>query len=339
MKLVSINIVNWNGLQFIGHCIDSIKLQTYKNIEINIIDNNSSDGSVDFLTTKYPDIKLVKNMRNEGFSKAHNQAIIISSGEYILPLNFDIILAPTFVEEMVNAIESSSEVGIVSGKLYILRDGEKTNIIDSTGITMQGMFPADRGQNEIDSNQYAKVEDVFGASGAAPLFRREMLEDIRLNEEYFDEDFYIYVEDVDLCWRAQLYGWKALYTPLAIAYHSRGATRKNDSEMKRDYLLIGYRNRYWTIIKNVILLNLLKNILLLLIVELKFYLDRILQRNYFIFKLPFMVLKGVPQMLRKRAMIQRNRKVTSCYMDRFFFDNWGHFLKAKFLKKLLQVKQ
>jgi GT2 family glycosyltransferase len=338
LKLVSINIVNWNGLNFLGKCIESIKLQTYKNIEINIIDNNSSDGSVDFLITKYPEVKLVKNAQNEGFSKAHNQAIIISSGEYILPLNFDIILAPTFVEEMVNAIESSSEVGIVSGKLYILRDGEKTNIIDSTGITMQGMFPADRRQNKTDSNHYDKVEYVFGASGAAPLFRREMLEDIKINEEYFDEDFYIYVEDVDLCWRAQLHGWKALYTPLAIAYHHRGATRKNDSEMKRDYLLIGYRNRYWTIIKNVILLNLLKNILLLLIVELKFYSNHILQRNYFIFKVPFMVLKGISQMLRKRSVIQKKRKVPAAYMESFFFDGIRYaIIKEKFIKFVKRI--
>lgn len=329
LKLVSVNIVNWNGLNFLSNCIESIKLQTYKNIEINIIDNNSTDGSVDFLSGKYPDIKLVKNMRNEGFSKAHNQAIMISSGEYILPLNFDIVLSPAFVEEMVKAIESSPKIGIVSGKLYALKNGGKTNIIDSTGITMQGMFPADRGQNETDSGQYDKIEYVFGASGAAPLFRREMLEDIKLNKEYFDEDFYIYVEDVDLCWRAQLYGWKALYTPSAIAYHSRGTTRENDSEMKRDYLLIGYRNRYWTIIKNVILFDLLKNFLWLSIIESRFYLSNILQKNYFIFKVPFMVLSGVSRMLRKRIMIQRKRKVSSIYMEQFFFSEIRHTVKKK----------
>ena len=97
----------------------------------------------------YPEITILKNTRNEGFSKAHNHAIGISSGEYILPLNFDIILTPTFVEEMVKAIESSCEIGIVSGKLYALRDGEETNIIDSTGITMQGMFPADRDKMKL----------------------------------------------------------------------------------------------------------------------------------------------------------------------------------------------
>lgn len=319
-------------MHFLGDCIKSIKSQTYNNIEINIIDNGSSDGSIDFLREKHPEINPIINAQNEGFSRAHNKAIIISSGEYILPLNFDIVLAPTFVEEMVKAIESSSDIGIVSGKLYAIKKGEKTNIIDSSGITMQGMFPADRGQNETDSNQYNKLEYVFGASGAAPLFNREMLEDIRLNDEYFDEDFYIYVEDVDLCWRAQLFGWKAIYTPSAIAYHHRGVTRKYDSDMKKDYLLIGYRNRYWAIIKNALLSNLLKNILLLLIVELKFYAWHTLERNYFIFKVPLMVLKGVSRILRKRIVIQKRRKVSASYMEKFFFNHHRHIIKERFKK-------
>jgi GT2 family glycosyltransferase len=338
VKKVSINIVNWNGLRLIGNCIESIKLQTYKNIEINIIDNNSSDGSVDFITAKYPDITLIKNNYNEGFSKAHNQAIRISSGDYILPLNFDIVLTPTFVEEMVKAIEFSNEVGIVSGKLFVLKDGEKTNIIDSTGVSMKGMFPADRGQNEIDSGKYDKTESVFGASGAAPLFSRIMLEDIKIGSEYFDEDLYIYVEDVDLCWRAQLYGWKTLYTPLAIAYHHRGATRQNNSVMKMDYLLLGYRNRYWAIIKNAVLSNLIRNISSIILVEMEFYVNNIRQRNYFVFKVPYMVLKGVPKMLRKRSVIQKRRNASADYMKNFFWDNAKQSIMEK-AKNLLRDSQ
>ncbi len=329
LELVSINIVNWNGFDYLSNCIESIKAQTYKNIEINIIDNNSTDGSVKFLAKKYPEIKLIVNTLNEGFSRAHNQAIKISSGKYIIPLNFDIILSSAFVEEMVKAIESSPGIGIVSGKLYALRNGGKTNIIDSTGITMQSMFPADRGQNETDSGQYDNLEYIFGASGAAPLLSLDMLEEIKLNTEYFDEDFYIYVEDVDMCWRAQLYGWKALYTPAAIAYHHRGATRQDDSAMKADYLLIGYRNRYWAIIKNAILINLIKNFFWVSIKEWRFLLSNLVQKNYFIFKLPCMVLSGVPRMLRKRRIIQKKRKASSRYMEQFFFSDIRHTIQEK----------
>ena len=335
MKRVSINIVNWNGLHFLGECIESIKLQTYKNIELMIIDNNSSDGSVDFLNAKYPEIKLLINTHNEGFSRAHNQAIKMSCGEYIIPLNFDIILAPSFVEEIVKAIESSPKIGIVSGKLYALTNGSEINIIDSTGITMSGMFSSDRGQGEPDSHKYDKMEYVFGASGAAPLFRREMLEDISLHGEYFDEDFYIYVEDVDLCWRAQLFGWKAVYTPLAIAYHHRGATRKSDSEMKLNYLIIGYRNRYWAIIKNALLSDLIRNILLVILVEMEFYANNIMQRNWFVFKIPFIALKGIPRMLRKRIVIQKKRSISADYMEKFFWDDVKQSVRKK-AKNLLR---
>lgn len=322
MELVSINIVNWNGLPFLSGCIDSIKSQTYKNIEINIIDNCSSDDSCNFLSDKYPEIRLLRNCKNEGFSRAHNQGIDISSGEYILPLNFDILLSPDFVEKMVKAVKSYKNVGIASGKLYILNNGEKTNIIDSTGISMLGMFPADRGHNEFDCRRYDMLSPyIFGASGAAGLLCREMLYDIKIGKEFFDEDFYIYVEDVDLCWRAQLYGWKAVYTSEAVAYHYRGATREKNHNLKREYFIMGYRNRYWAIIKNAAVLSFLKNILWIFIRELGFYLHNILCKNYFVFTVPTMVLKKLPKMLKKRSIIQKKRGVSLRYMDQFFFSN------------------
>ena len=330
MKLVSVNIVNWNGLDFLNNCILSIKQQTHSNIEINIIDNNSSDESVQFLREHYPEINLLVNSENMGFSKAHNQAIDISNGDYIIPLNFDITLTTTFVEEMVRAIESSSEIGIVSGKLYIMNDIGQTTTLDTTGIIMSGMYPADRGQYEADTGQFNDTELVFGASGAAPLLSRMMLEDIKINNEYFDEDFFIYVEDVDLCWRSQLYGWKALYTPSAVAYHFRGATRDSNSKMKKDYLLLGHRNRYLAVVKNAILMNLLKNFFWILIYETGFYLGQIRNGNYFIFRVPFMVVGKVRKILAKRLIIQNNKKVNSNYMETFFFSNTLQFSKIKF---------
>ena len=340
MNLVSINIVNWNGLKFLNSCILSIKQQTYSNIEINIIDNNSSDESVRFLSEHYPEINLSVNSENRGFSKAHNQAIDISKGDYIIPLNFDITLTPTFVEEMVRAIESSPEIGVVSGKLYIMNNIGKTTTIDTTGITMSGMYPADRGQYEADEGQYSNRELVFGASGAAPMLSRKMLEDIKINNEFFDEDFFIYVEDVDLCWRAQLYGWKAFYTPSAVAYHFRGATRESSSDMKKDYLLLGHRNRYLAIIKNSILSNLLKNMIWIIIFETRFYLGQIIQGNLFILKVPFMVSQKIKAIMPKRAKIQSKINVSANYMENFFFTDMMRTIKNKidkvFIKRSLK---
>ena len=332
MKRVSINIVNWNGKRFLRDCIESVRAQTYGNIEITVIDNASSDGSANMLEKVYPEVALVRNGRNEGFSKAHNQAIRMTSGEYILPLNFDIVLDPHFVEEMVRAIEVARDIGIVSGRLYLMEDGKR--IFDSTGITMQGMFPADRGQNVADSGQYETMEYIYGASGAAPLYRRAMLQDIETKGEYFDEDYRSYVEDVDLCWRAQLAGWKALYAPRAIAHHKRGATREKNSKMMEEYILIGHRNRYWTIIKNAFVRSLLCNFLWILLIEWRFYLGHLLEGNYFIIKTIPMVISGIPKILSKRRTIQSRKKVSVGYIDAFLFQEIKRTIKGAMMKRL-----
>lgn len=335
---MSVNIVNWNGLRFLKDCLESIKSQCYKNIEVNIIDNHSTDGSFEWLTKQYTGLRLIRNEFNVGFSRAHNQAMRISSGEYILPLNFDIILNPHFIEEMVKAIEMAPDIGMVSGHLYALGKGEHEKIIDSTGITIKGMFPADRGQNQFDHGQYKGIEYIFGPSGAAPLYRRAMLEEIAINGEYFDEDYYLYVEDVDLCWRAQLCGWKALYNPRAVAFHKRGATREMNKEMTKEYILLGHRNRYWSIIKNAIPQSLLRNILWILFAELRFYIFHLLGGNYFLFKMLPLIIKGLPRMLRKRKEIQKRRRVTATYMESFFFKDLQpqakKFLTNFFLRKV-----
>ncbi len=334
---MSINIVNWNGLHFLKHCLESIQCQSYQKIEVNIIDNHSTDGSFEWIAKQYPGLRLIRNEVNEGFSRAHNQAMRISSGEYVLPLNFDIILSPQFVEEMVKTIEVAPNIGMVSGNLYALGKGEHQEIIDSTGVTMRGMFPADRGQNQLDHGQYQKMEYIFGPSGAAPLYRRTMLEEIAIDGEYFDEDYYLYVEDVDLCWRAQLCGWKALYTPRAVAFHKRGATREMSEEMRKDYILLGHRNRYWSIIKNAIPQNLFRNILWILIAELRFYVFHLLEENFFIFRTLPLIINGLPRMLRKRKEIQKKRRVSAGYMEGFFFKDLRprakKYLTNFFLKK------
>lgn len=321
--LVSINIVNWNGMRYLKQCLESIKKQTYPNIEIIIVDNNSNDGSLEFLKSDYPEINIVENKINIGFSRAHNQAIQLSKGEFIIPLNFDIFLFPDFVKEMVKAVNSYEDVGIVSGKLYKKFNNESPSVLDTTGITMNNMFSGDRGENSEDYGQFGKSEFVFGASGAAPLYKRKMLEDIKIGNEYFDEDFFIYVEDVDLCWRAQLYGWKCIYTPYAIALHERGATRREDKDIKKGYYMIGYRNRYLTIFKNSILSNIIGNIGRIVLRETYFYLCQINSRNFYVLKVPFSSLLLLPKMMKKRREIQKKRRVSGEYMEKFFFGS-GH---------------
>ncbi|MBI5374444.1 MAG: glycosyltransferase family 2 protein [Candidatus Schekmanbacteria bacterium] len=316
---VSLTIVNWNSMKYIDQCLSSIERQTHRPLEIIIVDNCSTDGSREHIKKVYPHIRLIENKDNSGFSRAHNQAFRIARGDFIIPLNYDIVLEPTFIEEMVNAANGSDDIGMVSGKLFKKIEEDKTSILDSTGITMNNMFSADRGENENDNGRFNKCEFLFGASGAAPLLKKEMLEDIRIGDEYFDEDMFIYVEDVDLCWRAQLSGWKCIFTPYAVAYHERGATRKDSEKIKREYLTIGYRNRYLAIFKNSFAGTIIRYFPRILFRETYFFTAHLLNGNFFIFNVPFSTLAMIPKMVKKRREIRKKRKVTADYMEKFFF--------------------
>jgi GT2 family glycosyltransferase len=251
---VSVNIANWNGGTDIIKCLESVYAQTYPGMkEVVVVDNGSTDGSLSVIEKKFPKVRILKNDFNMGFCKAHNQAIRVSEGEFILSLNFDILLETDFLSKMVSAALTEDRIGMVSGKLYRSMNGAKTLTLDSTGIVMRYYFPSPRGEGEEDTGQYDGMDQryIFGPCGAAPLYRRAMLEDIKCGGEYFDEDFVNYVEDVDLAWRAQLRGWKAVYESSAVAYHERGVTRKSNPEEQRNYYSRGFRNRYLAMYKNV----------------------------------------------------------------------------------------
>ena len=207
-------------------------------------------------------IRYIKNNGNYGFGKPHNEAIRLAKGEFVLLLNSDAILSPDYLK---NALEPfrDEKVGAVQGKLlrydfdrnelYKSKGDPSLNLIDTTGLMMlKNRRIICIGQGEADKGQFEKENEIFGVDGAVPIYRREALEDVKLpiisqkstkskvhdvdNEdyEYFDEDFFMYKEDVDLAWRLRLYGWKAFYEPKAVAYHGRGS---GDS-MATDYISI-----------------------------------------------------------------------------------------------------
>jgi GT2 family glycosyltransferase len=208
MDLVSVIIPNWNGERFIKECLLSVYGQTYSPLEVILIDNGSTDKSLDIVREDFPEVVLLKNQTNLGFSKAVNQGIEKAKGKFILLLNNDVTLQPEFVSVTVKAISSADDVGSVSGKLLIPADGG-ADVIDSTGhLIFRNRLAIDRGDGEKDLGQYDSAEEVFGACAAASLYRRAMLDDVAVNGEYFDLSFFAFLEDVDLNWRAQLRGWK-----------------------------------------------------------------------------------------------------------------------------------
>jgi len=303
-------IINYNCKEFLPKCIDSVINQEYKLYEIIVIDNFSSDGSIEFIKEKYQNLKIYIMDENIGFCKAANIGIRNSKGDYILLLNSDVILDKNFTKELVERINVLKEnVGIISGKILRLNN---ENVIDSTGqFISKFLKPKERGYGEIDKNEF-KEGFIFSSCGAVSLYKRKMLEDIKINDEYFDEDFFMFYEDFDLGWRANLYGWKSYFEPAAIAYHYRGGSNpiNKDKFLSQKFqfvnkpLFIRKRillNRYLVLLKNCSLGIFLLHLPYFLIYEFLFWIYIII----FDIKVGFYIIN----IFKLRKKILQKRKV------------------------------
>lgn len=312
-KLVSINVLATNERDCLRRCLTCIERQTYPVIQLLVIDNNSTDGTDEMLKSLFPGVEVIRNPRNLGYCKSHNIGITQSKGEYVMPLNADVFMQPGFVEAKVRAMEKAPNIGMVEGKLLRI-PGPSAELPDERTIDGVGTVVTrarrnfERGQGEQDKGQYEEQEFVFGASGAAPLYRREMLEDIKLFGEYFDEDFFIYRDEVDLAWRAQWQGWKCLYTPEAVAYHVRAYAPDKRKKMSPFFRQLQLRNRYLMIIKNASPTNLLRDLHHILWFEFRQWCYVPFFEPH-LFKGLFGAIKLLGKMLKKRkALVSRRRE-------------------------------
>ena len=253
--LVSVTIVTYNSGRFIKRCLESVLEQKYPNLEVIVIDNASTDGTVDLLEQFEDRCRIHYNDRNIGFAGAQNQAIALSAGEWVLTLNPDVLLLKNFIQAMVDAGQMDPKVGTVCGKLLTIRatfDLPDKQLVDSTGIYFTPMLRhLDRGSQEVDNGHYLNFEYVFGATAAAALYRRQMIDDISIMGEFFDPDFFVYREDADVAWRAQLMGWRCLYTPLARGYHVRNVLPGNRRALPPEINMHSVKNRFLMRIKNM----------------------------------------------------------------------------------------
>jgi GT2 family glycosyltransferase len=252
---VSVTIVTYNSGRFIKRCLESVLDQDYPFKEIIVIDNNSSDGTIDILEPFEDRCRIVYNEENIGFAAAQNQAIGLSSAEWVLTLNPDVLLLKGFIEALVNAGNLDSRVGTVCGKLLTMTAGfdfPEEPLVDSTGIYFTpNLRHLDRGSLEVDNGHFRNYEYVFGATAAAALYRRAMIDDISIQGEFFDSDFFVYREDADVAWRAQLMGWKCLYAPYAKGYHVRKVLPGNRSALPPEINMHSVKNRFLMRMKNI----------------------------------------------------------------------------------------
>jgi len=254
-EFVSVTIVTYNSGRFIKRCLETVLSQRYPNFEVIVVDNASTDGTIDILEQFEDRCQIIYNEENVGFAAAQNQAIALAQGDWILTLNPDVILLGGFIEAMVEAGNIHPRIGSVCGKLLTIPSTfviPERPLVDSTGIYFTPMLRhLDRGSQQVDNGHFRRYEYVFGASAAAALYRRAMIEDISIEGEFFDTDFFVYREDADVAWRAQLLGWRCIYTPHARGYHVRKVLPGNRRALPPVINMHSVKNRFLMRIKNM----------------------------------------------------------------------------------------
>lgn len=310
-------IVAWNHITCLPDCLEALASQTYPNLEVIVVDNASQDGSAALVRDRFPQVRVLEQTRNLGFAAGFNLGVKAASGEWLISINPDLVPAPDFVSRMIQAASTDACIGMVAPKLLRVEDLQR---LDSTGLFLdRRRRPYDRGQMQVDRGQYDGEVDVFGACGAAALYRRTMMEDLAINGEYFDEDFFAYCEDADLAWRAQSRGWRSLYVPEATASHIRGwgdTLRKRPGGHHYGPRL-SLRNRYLMTIKNDAFLYWLMDLPRILLAELPRLAFMAVTRPSALLGL-LDIIRLAPAAYRKRRIIRSNRRVSDAELRRWF---------------------
>ncbi len=305
--LISIVIINWNGAQHLPVCLNALRAQTYRNFEVIVADNASHDESLALLARDYPEVKVVALPENRGFTGGNNAGIRAARGEFIILLNNDTEVEECWLEEVSAAFGRHPEAGLVASKMKLF-DRRDTFHTAGDYYRLDGI-PGNRGVWEIDRGQYDREEYVFSACGGAAAYRKVMLEQIGL----LDEDFFYSCEDIDLAWRAQLTGWKCVYAPKAVVYHKLSATGGGKTASFYDG-----RNFLYVIAKDypASLWKKYRGAILRTQGELFWEAVRAWRGEAARARLRGMLcgLLHLPQMLKKRRLIQATRKVDDAYL-------------------------
>lgn len=381
--LISFIIINYNTKNLLKGCIDSILEQTYGGqMEILFIDNASSDGSVAFVKEIYandPRIIVIANPDNKGYAGAGNQGIGIAKGEYVVITNPDIRYEPTYFQHAIAKMEQDNKIAALTGKVLKYDFAERASlgikgerseragseesgsagseraslgikIIDTIGIFIyRNRRVIDDGQGLQDEGQFDEEKEVFGISGACPLYRKSALEDVKIGcdgqcdsqtgtnknrGEYLDNDFFMYKEDVDISWRFQLFGWKCWYYPKAVAYHGRGTgiaerftteqmlqQRAKMSPFQKKY---GFINQRLMQIKNELPGNFWRDFFPIISREIG-TLAYITFKEPYLWKSVWETFRRMPRILRKRREIMQRRRVNADEMRRWFREQSEYF--------------
>jgi GT2 family glycosyltransferase len=244
--LVSMVVLNWNGKAFIQECIDSLLHTTYPNFELIVIDNASDDGSVELLRAYGAKIRLVINECNVGYAAGNNIGFKIAQGAFVAAINNDIVVEPDWLSQLIPRFEADERIGAISCRQMM--PSPHNTVIDGLYHRLRPeLFPSPIAVGERycqDNPQQSASGYVLSVNGGAAVYRKSMLDELG----GFDERFYAYMEEADLCLRGFWQGWRSYYEATAIVYHRGSASFKK----KKAYMYyLRERNRIWFITKHI----------------------------------------------------------------------------------------
>lgn len=306
-NFISIIIVNYNGKKWLKQCLDSLLKQTYKSYEIIVVDNNSKDGSIEFLKKNYKKVILVENDDNYGFAKGNNVGLKKAKGDYILLLNNDTYVEKEFLKNFLKAFDEIPYLAIAQSKLVLL---DNKNILDTCGGFWTDTTFLYHVGNHKDKllPQYNKSFPVFSVKAASVLIKRSVIEKIGL----FDDDFWCYYEETDFCQRAWLAGYECWYYPHVTTYHAMGGTSLT---FGNDFVQFhNFKNKMLSFLKNFESSSLVTIIPIYLLMNIALSLVWVLQGNYknagSLYKALFWNIAQLQKTLKKRKAVQKRRKLS-----------------------------
>jgi GT2 family glycosyltransferase len=251
LPLVAIVILNWNGRKYLEHFLPSVCNSTYQNKQIIVADNGSSDDSVSFLQNNYPQIRIIQNGSNEGFAKGYNSALKQVTSDYYVLLNSDVEVTAGWMEPVIALMESDKKIAACQPKILSYNNKTQFEYAGASGgwIDIFG-YPFSRGRIfdfcETDSGQYNDAQPCFWASGACLFVPSALYHALQGLDEYF----FAHQEEIDLCWRMQLAGYRIYVQPASVVYHVGGGTLPKGNNLKtylnfRNNLIMMYKNLPW----------------------------------------------------------------------------------------------
>ena len=299
-------MLNHNGLKFLPDCIHSLRNQTYPDHQIIVVDNASTDGSVAFLREKHTDVKILTHNENYGFGKSYNRAIREVDSRYVILLNNDVVVDKNWMSALVKCFDSHSNIFACGSRILLQDPKERINHAGGRVAIFGGGW--DEKFLDPTNDQTKEPYPTSSACGAAMMMDREIF----LELGGFDDDFFAYFEDADICYRAWLSGYRVMHCPQSIAYHALSGSWGRKISQRR--ILLGETNRLQMALKDFELTTLFKSMPALSAMRIEKMLKYLLGRGpaspHVMAQADLQIMKNLPRILRKRMQVQARRKVS-----------------------------